>query len=159
MPSFGTLRNTLKMPKTILVTGINGFIGSHLALELLEKGYQVIGVDQAYPKNIPKKIRFFRLDLTKDNTYRELPRDIDTIIHLAALMDKNPDEKKLIKVFTINCLATLKLLEFARKIKIKKFIFSSTANAIGFRDRAIKENSRAIPEDFYGFTKDRKSVV
>ena len=87
---FGMHRNILKVPKKILVTGINGFIGSHLAPGLLEKGYRVIGVDVSYPKNISKEIKFFRLDLSEDKSYQFLPRDIDIIIHLAALMDKAP---------------------------------------------------------------------
>src|SRR3989338_240010 len=150
---FGMHRNILKVPKKILVTGINGFICSHLAPGLLEKGYRVIGVDVSYPKNISKEIKFFRLDLSEDKSYQFLPRDIDIIIHLAALMDLAPAGDRLFEVFKINCLSTLKLLEYARKIKIKKFIFSSTANAIGFRAAAIKEGSRALPEDFYGLTK------
>lgn len=153
MPSSGMHRNIIKVPKKVLVTGINGFIGSHLAPRLLEKGYSVIGVDLTCPTKKTKGIKFLQLDLAEDNSYRFLPPDIDIIIHLAALKDKDPTGSRLFDVFKINCLATLKLLEYARKIKIKKFIFSSTANAIGFRLSGIKEGARPIPEDFYGLTK------
>lgn len=153
MPSSGMHRNIIKVPKKVLVTGINGFIGSHLAPRLLEKGYSVIGVDLTCPTKKTKGIKFLQLDLAEDNSYRFLPSDIDIIIHLAVLMDKGPTGSRLFEVFKINCSATLKLLEYARKIKIKKFIFSSTANVIGYRHRSIKENDLQFPGDFYGFTK------
>ena len=53
-----------KSPK-VLVTGVAGFLGSHLAEKLAEKKYQVVGVDNmsgGYPDNVPKGIKFYTFD-------------------------------------------------------------------------------------------------
>ena len=54
-----------KSSKKILVTGVAGFLGSHLAEKLSELNHEVIGIDNmsgGYKDNVPKKIKFFNLD-------------------------------------------------------------------------------------------------
>ena len=75
-----------KNPK-ILVTGVAGFIGSQICKKLVEKKYSVIGVDDLSSgrrTNIPKKIKFFKFDLSKYDTFKKIPK-CDFILHLAAI--------------------------------------------------------------------------
>ena len=54
-----------KSSKIILVTGVAGFLGSHLSEKLSNMGYSVVGVDNmtgGYKDNVPKKIKFFNFD-------------------------------------------------------------------------------------------------
>ena len=83
--------------KKILVTGADGFIGSHLTEELVKQGYNVKafvyynsfnswGWIDTLPKDIKKKIEVFSGDVRDPNGVREAMKDCDTVFHLAALI-------------------------------------------------------------------------
>lgn len=83
-----------KEQQTVLVTGINGFVGSHLAQELAKSGHEVLGVstqDELNPeiKNVVK--RYYKCDLTVQKEVNALPwKNINSIIHLAGLSAVGP---------------------------------------------------------------------
>lgn len=117
----------------ILVTGSAGFIGFHLSKLLLNNNHQVIGLDNLcksygvkYKKDrlsILKKyknFKFYKKDLKNINQVKE--KKIDFIIHLAAqagvrLSQNNPE-----LFINDNILSTVKLFEFAKKKRNKKYI-------------------------------------
>ena len=73
--------------KKILVTGVAGFLGSHLAEKLAETNHQVIGVDNmsgGYKDNIPKNIKFFNFDCCDLDKMKEVSKGIDVVYHCAA---------------------------------------------------------------------------
>lgn len=80
------------MSKKVLVTGIAGMIGSHLLDALLEKGYNVIGIDDlSYGslENIKHNVdhpnfKFYRIDVAEKDSLKILAKDMDIIVHLAA---------------------------------------------------------------------------
>ncbi len=107
-----------------ILTGSSGFIGSYLKLKLEELGYAVYGVDKRRSKRqnlLNLDTRFFR---------RLSTRKIDLIIHLAArsMVRKSVEYPHLARE---NFLSTFNILEFARKNKIKKVIFSSSREVFG----------------------------
>ena len=74
------------MKKKLLITGIAGFIGAEIAKKVIEKGYSVVGVDDlssGREENIPNRSEFLKLDLSKKEDFKQLPIDIDFILHLA----------------------------------------------------------------------------
>ena len=74
------------MKKKLLITGIAGFIGAKIAKKVIEKGYDVIGVDDlssGREENIPNRAEFLKLDLSKKDDFKQLPINIDFILHLA----------------------------------------------------------------------------
>ena len=74
------------MSKKILITGVAGFIGSHVARRFIEQKYEVYGIDDlstGYKKNVPTEVKFIKADLAKKNTYKFLPKNCDYILHLA----------------------------------------------------------------------------
>ena len=74
------------MKITILITGVAGFIGAKIAKKALEKGYEVIGVDDlssGQRKNIPSGITFYAYDLSNQKLVNQLPGQVDYILHLA----------------------------------------------------------------------------
>lgn len=108
----------------IILTGNKGFIGSYLEPRLKELGHTVYGVD---------KKRSREQDLTNLNTrfFRKLAmKKVDLIIHLAAqsMVRKSVENPKLAEE---NFISTFNILEFARKNKIKKIIFSSSRETYG----------------------------
>src|SRR6185295_10363735 len=81
------------MKKSVLITGVAGMIGSHLAEELLKKGYSVTGIDDLSYGSIQNlaacmghaSFRFYKLNILDFDSLKILGKDIDTIIHLAAV--------------------------------------------------------------------------
>ena len=77
------------MPKKnkILVTGVAGFLGSHLSEELSKIGHEVIGIDNmigGYEDNVPKNITFHKIDCCDLKKVQEIMKDIEIVYHCAA---------------------------------------------------------------------------
>ncbi len=144
------------MVKKILVTGANGYIGTVLCEKLQKKGYKVIGWDSNYFFNITlgkykNPYSSKKLDIRKDKANL---KGIDCIIHLAALSN-DPlgalDEKL---TFDINYAATVKLAEKAKKMGVKRFIFSSSCSIYGIaKEDIVTENSVINPLTAYAKSK------
>lgn len=108
--------------KTVLITGVSGYIGSHLA-ERLRSKYQVVGIDLKQPQlNL---YNFTRADIRQISAW---PYDIDTVIHLAALVKVNESVTSPICYYDTNLTGTLNLLNRIR-YTCKNFIFASTGSA------------------------------
>lgn len=128
--------------KKILVTGADGFIGSHLVEELMEKGYQVKaftfynsfntwGWLDTLPKNKLKEIEIFSGDIRDPNGVREAIKDVEQIYHLAALIAipfsyHSPDS-----YVDTNIKGTLNILQAARDTNIEKILVTSTSEVYG----------------------------
>ena len=85
--------------RNILVTGGAGYIGSNITEMLLSQKYNVFIVDnlsKGYRKLINKKAKFYKTDINKSEKIKKIinQNKIDSIIHLAALLDVNESEKK-----------------------------------------------------------------
>ncbi len=122
----------------ILVTGGAGFIGYFLVKKLLEdQNNQVIVIDNMARGRLDddfssllenENLKFIQADLTDEKTYQNLPRDLDFVYHLAAVIGvknviENPD-----KVLYVNAISTLHLVEFLKEVPtLKKVLFSSTS--------------------------------
>ena len=117
--------------KKVLVTGCSGYIGSHLC-KLLEKDYEVYGLDVREPKHPVKE--FFQLDINKPF---KTDREFDAVVHLAALVNVGESEVIPIMYYITNLNGTMNVLN---KIKTENFIFASTGAA-------------ALCESAYGISK------
>jgi len=151
----------------ILVTGGLGYIGSHVSVLLLEKGYEVIIVDNLDNSSISvlegiKKITnlspvYEKLDV-RDHDQMELlfskHNDLDGVIHFAAYKSVSESVKNPLKYYDNNVLGFINLYNLIKERKIP-LIFSSSATIYGDADSVpIKENA-PIKEAFspYGKTK------
>lgn len=120
----------------ILVTGVAGFLGSHLLDKLLASGHEVIGIDNLSMgklENIAehlsnKAFQFLQKDVTEKSTFENLENDIDCIVHLAAF--KIPRYGKAIDTLKINYQGTDNVLELARKLNCK-CVLASTSDVYG----------------------------
>ena len=136
--------------KKILVTGGAGFIGSHLTEKLLLEGYFVVVVDNFDPfyssqikqNNINgcinnENFRLVNADITNvENFEKSLePYSFDIIIHLAAKAGVRPSILDPLSYQNTNVGGTQNLLEFARKMKINKFIFASSSSVYGINPK------------------------
>jgi len=138
----------------ILISGIAGFVGSHL-FEKIRRYYEVIGVDNLFNgkvTNIEKflndKFNFIRKDI-KSLKYKDLPKILEVVYHLA--VNHNSTYASYIE----NTRTTKKMLEIARKKDAEKFIFMSSTKAMGLiaSKKPLDELSPCKPCDWYGKSK------
>ena len=149
-----------------LLTGGNGYVGSHIAASLIAADHKVVIFDNfsnSKPEVIKnlKKITNESIPLVKGDirntsllskTIKEY--NIQIVIHLAGLKVPNESQKKAIEYFDVNVNGTLSLLKAMIENNIKKLIFSSSAAVYGNPlYLPIDENHSTIPVNTYGLTK------
>lgn len=124
------------MTQKVLVTGVAGFLGSHLLDKLLASGHEVIGIDNLSMGKIEnishnfsnKGFQFLQKDVIEKSTFTDLANDIDCIVHLAAF--KIPRYGKAIDTLKINYQGTENVLELARQLNCK-CVLASTSDVYG----------------------------
>lgn len=130
----------------ILITGGAGFIGSHAAKKLIERGDEVVIVDNFndyYDPQLKKdrvkyllkglKFKLYKGDI-RDRTFLEKvfkKEKIDKVIHLAAMAGVRNSLRDPNLYMDVNILGSINLLELAVKYKIKNFVFASSSSVYG----------------------------
>lgn len=142
----------------ILVTGGAGFIGSHLVDKLIEGKYRVFVIDNLSTgrhQNINPKSEFVNLDITGKKTRETIVKiKPDYIFHLAAQTSIAKSQADPKEDFRTNLTALVPILEAAAKLKVKKFIFASSAAVYGDSKKLpIAENFPKNPTSPYGISK------
>lgn len=152
----------------VLVTGGCGYIGSHTIVDLVEKGYEVVSVDNfingdpeilnGVNKICGKKIKNYEVDLCDQEATFEIFRregDITDIVHFAALKSVGDSVKQPLRYFENNISSLLNVLEAAKKFKVNNFVFSSSCTVYGEADEIpVTEESPIKPAASpYGRTK------
>jgi UDP-glucose 4-epimerase len=151
----------------ILVTGGAGYIGSHTALSLLERGYEVIVYDNLSNSSIEaihrvealsgKKLDFIDGDICDSVKLTQAFSDfrIDAVIHFAALKAVGESTLKPLDYYHNNVYGTLCLLEVMAKFKVTDFIFSSSATVYGEENDVpyVETMTLGTPASPYGASK------
>ena len=114
------------MAKKVLVVGGSGFLGSHVADELTEKGYEVTIFDQKKSTWINDNQKFIESDLLDREHVIKSLEGFNFVIHFAGIADIGESKEKPIVTIETNIIGTANLLEGCRKNKIEKFIFASS---------------------------------
>lgn len=152
--------------KNILLTGGAGYIGSHTAVELLERGYQVIITDDfsnCSPKVIDQIERItgnrpicYAIDVAnRDSLDAVFQREnIDAVIHFAGFKAVGESVQKPLKYYRNNLDTTLTLLETMARHDVRKFVFSSSATVYGVPETVpLTEDMPTSCSNPYGWTK------
>ncbi|CAM4456034.1 UDP-glucose 4-epimerase GalE [Paenibacillus tarimensis] len=142
----------------VLVTGGAGYIGSHAVAALLERGEDIVIVDnlQQGHKTAVLGGKLYEGDLRDaaflDTVFKE--NEIDAVIHFAANSLVGESMKDPGKYYHNNVYGTLCLLEKMNEYGVKRIVFSSTAATYGEPENVpISEQDRTIPTNTYGETK------
>lgn len=143
--------------RCILVTGDRGYIGSILVPLLLKQNYKVIGLDTDYFSSGKKNISFPNYkSITKDirNVSEKDLENVEAIIHLSALSNDPMGEINPKLTEEINFRSTIKLAKLAKKLKVKRFLFSSSCSIYGIaKNGIVDENSQVNPLTAYAKSK------
>jgi nucleoside-diphosphate-sugar epimerase len=149
-----------------LVTGVAGFIGSHLAERLGAEGHQVVGVD-AFTDYYPEAIKLANLRrcaadpsfrLVRGNLLELTPpallEDVEVVFHLAAQAGVRASWGQAFEQYTSwNVLATQQLLEACRGRGLRRFVYSSSSAVYGRSELPMREESPTRPLSPYGVSK------
>ena len=140
----------------ILITGGAGYIGSHVAKQLLEQARDIIVIDNlstGFQSTIDtlqkiKKFDFINLDLNEFEKVVEVfeKYNIETVIHFAAFSQVGESMQNPMKYYMNNTVNTTHLVKCASIYGVKKFIFSSTAATYG--EPTLQGNKQTITEEF-----------
>ncbi|MBU9723315.1 MULTISPECIES: UDP-glucose 4-epimerase GalE [Bacillaceae] len=144
---------------SVLVCGGAGYIGSHAVYELLQRGEDVVVVDNLQTGHISavsKGAKFYQGNI-RDKNFLDLvfqENKIDSVIHFAAESLVGVSVEEPLQYYNNNVYGTLCLLETMEKYRVKRIVFSSTAATYGEPARIpIVEAAPTVPTNPYGETK------
>ena len=152
----------------ILVTGGAGYLGSHTIVDLLEKGFEVICVDNfinSKPESVRaikglagKDFHFYEVDLCDNEMLGQIfqkHNNIDGIIHFAALKSVGESVQKPLLYFDNNIKSQLNILNYAYEYGVKAFVFSSSCTVYGSAEKLPVSETAPMKEaeSPYGRTK------
>jgi len=141
------------------VTGGAGFIGSHLVKKLVERGNEVIVIDNLNTgkkqniEKISKKIDFFEVDIRDFNAIEDILKNVDGVFHEAALASVQDSFRIPDEFFDVNVNGTENIFKIAKKLGIK-VVYASSSSVYGNPvSIPIKENDDKNPFNPYAKTK------
>lgn len=151
---------------SILVTGGTGYIGSHTCVELLNKGEDIIVLDNLSNSKIEivdrikqitgKDFKFYKADLLNKQDIEKIFEEnkIESVMHFAGLKAVGESVAEPIRYYINNVTGSLVLLDTMKKYNVKKIIFSSSATVYGSSNKIpYTENMPLSSTNPYGTTK------
>ncbi len=146
------------MNKRAIVTGVAGFIGAHVAQELIDREWQVLGIDDlsgGVPSNVPAGVDFHARNICEplDDIFR--PFSPHTVIHLAAYAAEGLSHHIPCFNYQNNLIGTSNVLNAAFHSDVEHFVFTSSIAAYGHpkTSDAFSEDTPCTPCDPYGIAK------
>lgn len=143
----------------ILVIGGAGYIGSHAVKQLLEKGFEVVVIDNlatGHIESIPENVPFYQVDIRHKDVLKAVfeKEKVDGVIHFAANSLVGESMTNPLKYYNNNVCGTEILLEVLVEVGVKYIVFSSTAATYGdIKTMPITEDMATCPTNTYGETK------
>lgn len=141
----------------VFITGVAGFLGSHLADAMLAEGHEVIGCDSligGYLDNVPDDVEFYQVDCKYLNTMNKLMKDVDVVYHTACTAYEG------LSVFSPNLISqntyqiTASVASAAVTQGVKRFVYCSSMARYGTQEVVpFTEDLTPKPQDPYGISK------
>jgi UDP-glucose 4-epimerase len=140
----------------IFITGVAGFLGSHLADRMLDLGHEVVGNDNllgGYPDNVDPRVEFHNIDCCDRNEMARIMQGADIVIHCAATAHEG------LSVFSPDFItrnifqASVATISAAIECKVKRFVFCSSMARYGNQSAPFHETDIPMPVDPYGIAK------
>lgn len=140
----------------IFITGLAGFLGSHLADRMIALGHEVSGNDTligGYHDNVPADAKLYEIDCCDDNKMAAAMQGSDIVIHTAATAHEG------LSVFSPNFItrnifqASVSTISAAIRCNVKRFVYCSSMARYGNQTSPFTENMSPMPVDPYGIAK------
>jgi len=159
----------------ILITGVAGFIGFHVARKLLTSNVEIVGIDninEYYDVNLKKSrlseltkigLIFYKIDISNRHEMDDffLKETFDVIIHLAAQAGVRYSIENPHAYIDSNIVGFLNILEGCRRLKVKHFMYASSSSVYGLSKKTpFSENIQVdYPISFYAATKKSNELM
>lgn len=141
----------------VLVTGVAGFLGSHIADEFLKKNYEVIGIDNllgGYLENVPAGVEFHNVDLGDFDLVKSLFEGVDLVVHAACTAYEGLSVFSPALVTRNTSHITTVALSASVRAGVKKFVHMSSMARYGAQEIVpFTETMTPKPQDPYGIAK------
>lgn len=141
----------------VFISGVAGFLGSHLADAMIKNGHQVVGVDNligGYIDNVPEDVDFYQVDCRYLNTMSKLMRGVDIVYHTACTAYEGLSVFSPELVCQNTYQITASLLSAAISQNVKRFVYCSSMARYGTQEIIpFTEDLIPKPQDPYGISK------
>lgn len=146
------------MKTKVLITGVAGLIGSHMAEYLAGKDYDVYGIDNlsgGYIENVPQGVNFAQVDLSDKDNLADVFKNLkpDYVYHFAAYAAEGLSPFIRNFNYTNNLICSVNVINECIKNEVKKIIFTSSMAVYGEGMPPFREIDQPSPEDPYGISK------
>lgn len=141
----------------VVITGVAGFLGSHLADSFLQRGDRVIGIDSligGYRENVPVGVEFHEVDLDNYNAILPLFEGVDLVVHAACTAYEGLSVFSPALVVRNTTQITVNVVSASIAAKVKKIVYMSSMARYGTQDTVpFVESMTPKPQDPYGIAK------
>ena len=150
--------------QNILVTGGAGYIGSHIVELLVKTKANIIILDNlvtGHKKLLNKKAIFIKEDINNKTKLTQIINDykINSIVHLAGLLNVSEAEKNKKKYYKNNVEGTLNLVNSCKNSSVRNIIFSSSCSVYGNVRGSVSEKKKPNPQGYYALTKYKAEEI
>jgi UDP-glucose 4-epimerase len=140
----------------VFITGVAGFLGSHLADALLAEGRPVRGIDNlsgGYKTNVPDGVEFRDVDCRDTSAYADLLTGVETVYNCAAAAYEGLSVFSPYHVHEHTCGATIATLSMSIAAGVRRFVHCSSMSRYGEGERPFTEDMTPAPLTPYGIAK------
>lgn len=141
----------------VLITGVAGFIGSHVARRFIEESYRVIGIDDLSGgdlANVPPAVDFIEADLADSSVISAIPKSCSKILHLAGQSSGEISFDNPVVDLEKNTVSTLNLIRYGIENHLERFVCASSMSVYGAaEDLPVAESHPCSPLSCYGVGK------
>ena len=140
----------MKSKQSVIVTGANGLLGRAVIKSLADTN-DIWAIVHSQPASPVPGVRYRVVDLSTEWDVNDMPKIADVIVHLAQSSKFRNFPDGSIDVFNVNIASTARLLNYAHRMKARKFIYASSGGVYGNSASAFKENSPIAPPGQLGY--------
>lgn len=146
----------MERSKKVFVSGVAGFLGSHLAEKLVKAGHEVSGCDNlsgGYVENVPEGVKFYEYDLEDQKKNKEFTQGVDVIFHTAAHAYEGLSVFAPHQVATNVFSTTSSLVSAGAANGVSRFVYCSSMSRYGDQEAPFDESMSTEPITPYGIAK------